>query len=49
MAQFPETVKAITYAKTGDVDVIEKTDQPFPKQDPGEVIIKVRAITPPAL
>ena len=44
MSQFPETVKAITYSKTGDVDVIEKTDQPFPKQGPGDVILKVQAI-----
>lgn len=43
MSQFPATVKAITYSKTGDVDVIEKTDQPFPQQGPGDVILKVRA------
>jgi len=43
MSQFPETVKAITHSKTGDVDVIEKTDQPFPKQGPGDIILKVRA------
>ena len=47
MAQFPETIKAITYAKTGDIDVIEKTELPFPKQGSGEVVIKVRAITTP--
>jgi len=41
MSQFPETIKAITYSKTGNVDVIEKTDQPFPKQGPGDVILKV--------
>ena len=44
MSQFPETVKAITFSKTGDVDVIEKTDQPFPKQGPGDVILKARAV-----
>ena len=42
MSQFPETIKAITYSKTGNIDVIEKTDQPFPKQGPGDVILKVR-------
>ena len=43
MTQSPATVKAITFSKTGDVDVIEKTDQPFPQQGPGDVILKVRA------
>jgi len=45
MSQFPATIKAITFSKTGDVDVIEKTDQPFPRQGPGDVILKVRAVT----
>lgn len=41
MSQFPATVKAITFSKTGDVDVIEKTEQPFPQQGPGDIILKV--------
>ena len=45
MSQFPATVKAITFSKTGDIDVIEKTDQPFPQQGPGDVILKVRVTT----
>ena len=50
MSQFPATVKAITFSKIGDVDVIEKTDRPFPQQGPGDVILKVRAIiVPPQL
>ena len=42
MTQFPSTVKALTYSKTGDIDVLEKTDQPFPQQGPKDVILKVR-------
>lgn len=42
MTQFPSTVKALTYSKTGDVDVLEKTEQPFPQQGPKDVILKVR-------
>ena len=38
---FPSTVQSITIAKTGDFDVIEKTEQPFPQQPAGYVIIKV--------
>ena len=41
MSQFPATVKAITFSKTGDVDVIERTEQPFPQQGPGDVLLKV--------
>lgn len=41
MSQFPPTVKAITFAKTGGVEVIEKTELPFPQQGPGDVIVKV--------
>ena len=45
MSQFPATVKAVTFSKTGDVDVIEETAKPFPKQGPRDVILKVRATT----
>jgi hypothetical protein len=44
MSQFPSTVKAITFSKTGDVNVIEKTEQPFPQQGPGDVILKVNSL-----
>ncbi|KAI0801460.1 NAD-P-binding protein [Fomes fomentarius] len=37
----PETVKAIAIDKTGDVDVLEVKDVPFPKPNPGNVVIKV--------
>ncbi len=38
----PETVKAIAIDKTGDVDVLEVKNVPFPKPNPGNVVIKVR-------
>jgi hypothetical protein len=38
---FPSKIQAITFAKTGGVDVIEKTEQPFPQQLPGEILVKV--------
>ncbi|EJC98614.1 NAD-binding protein [Fomitiporia mediterranea MF3/22] len=38
---FPEKIKAIQVPKHGDVDVIELAEVPFPKQQPGEVLIKV--------
>ena len=41
---FPQTMEAITIAKTGDLDVIEKTKVPFPEVAPGNVVIKVRSI-----
>jgi len=37
----PSFVEAITIAKTGGIDVIEKTRQPFPKANPGDIVIKV--------
>lgn len=36
-------MKAITYARYGDADVLELTDQPMPKVAPGEVLIRVRS------
>ena len=45
MSQFPATIRAITFSKTGDINVIEETEQPFPKQGPGDVILKVHATT----
>lgn len=44
MSQFPTTIKAITFSKTGEVDVIEKTEIPFPRQGPKDVILKVDGI-----
>ncbi|KZT27672.1 NAD(P)-binding protein [Neolentinus lepideus HHB14362 ss-1] len=41
MSSFPSTIEAITIAKTGDVDVIEKTTQPFPKVTPESIVVKV--------
>ncbi|RDX42967.1 NAD-P-binding protein [Lentinus brumalis] len=38
---FPTTVKAIAIDKTGDIDVLEVKDLPFPKPAPGDVLIKV--------
>ncbi|KAM6498576.1 hypothetical protein JOM56_006524 [Amanita muscaria] len=37
----PATIQAITIAKTGGVEVIEKTEQPFPQVKPGDIVIKV--------
>jgi len=39
---FPSTIHAITFAKTGGVEVIEKSELPFPQQRPGEVLVKVK-------
>jgi len=33
---------AIGFEKPGDVDVIQKTEVPFPEQKPGEIIVKVK-------
>lgn len=43
---FPSKVQSITIAKTGDFDVIEKTEQPFPEQAPGHIILKVCPVLP---
>jgi hypothetical protein len=43
---FPKTIKAITIPRTGDVDVIEQTEQPFPEIKPGNVVIKVQVRRP---
>lgn len=39
---FPPTVQAITIAKTGGFEVIQKTTQPFPEIAPGHVVVKAR-------
>jgi hypothetical protein len=38
----PETIQAITFSKTGGVEVLEKTTLPFPQQKPSDIIVKVR-------
>ena len=45
MSQLPTNIKAVSFSKTGDVDVIEDTNQPFPKQGPRDVILKVQSHT----
>lgn len=41
-------MQAITLAKTGGVDVIEKTEQPIPAPRPGDALIKVSLHSTPA-
>ena len=43
-AQLPSTIQAITVPKHGDFDVIELTEQPFPKQAGNEIVVKVIAV-----
>ena len=38
---FPSTVEALAIATTGDIDVIEKMTLPFPKVNPGDLVVKV--------
>jgi len=38
----PSNMQAITYAKTGGFEVIEKTTQPFPEIAPEHIIIKIQ-------
>ncbi|KAF7975190.1 hypothetical protein HWV62_10248 [Athelia sp. TMB] len=39
---YPSSIQAITFSKTGDYDVIEKTTQPFPNVKPGDIVVKVQ-------
>ncbi|KAK0500765.1 hypothetical protein EDD18DRAFT_1145765 [Armillaria luteobubalina] len=41
MASFPSTVQAVSIQRTGDFDVIEKARLPFPKEVPGNLVVKV--------
>jgi len=41
MMSYPSDMQAITFAKTGDFDVIEQTTQPFPVILPGDVVVKI--------
>ncbi len=38
---FPSKIQAIGINKTGDFDVIEKLELPFPQPAPGNVLVKV--------
>jgi len=38
---FPFKIYAITIAKNGGPEVIEKTEIPFPDVQPGHVVVKV--------
>ncbi|KAI0692574.1 NAD-P-binding protein [Cytidiella melzeri] len=37
----PTNIQAITFAKNGGVEVLEKTSVPFPQQKPGDIVAKV--------
>ncbi|KAI0692575.1 NAD-P-binding protein [Cytidiella melzeri] len=37
----PTNIQAITFAKTGGVEVLEKTSVPFPQQKPGDIVAKI--------
>ncbi|KIJ22213.1 hypothetical protein PAXINDRAFT_165455 [Paxillus involutus ATCC 200175] len=39
---YPSTIQAITIAKNGGPEVIEKTEIPFPKVEPGHLVVKVQ-------
>ncbi|KAF5368377.1 hypothetical protein D9758_002468 [Tetrapyrgos nigripes] len=41
MSGLPDTIEAICIEKTGGFEVIEKKTLPFPKVDPGNVVVKV--------
>ncbi|THH16361.1 hypothetical protein EUX98_g9311 [Antrodiella citrinella] len=41
---FPKTMQALAYNKTGDVDVLEKMEVPFPEHKPGTIIVKIHWI-----
>ncbi|KIJ66451.1 hypothetical protein HYDPIDRAFT_86284 [Hydnomerulius pinastri MD-312] len=39
---YPSTIQAITISKNGGPEVIEKTEIPFPKVEPGHLVVKVK-------
>ncbi|KAF5391609.1 hypothetical protein D9757_002429 [Collybiopsis confluens] len=41
---FPSTVEAIAINKTGDIDVLEKMTLPFPKVEPGDLLVKIEYV-----
>lgn len=38
----PSSIQAIAISKTGDFDVIEKKELPFPKSAPGDILVKMQ-------
>lgn len=42
MSNFPSTIQAIAISKTGGIEVLERQSVPFPKQEPNQVLVKVR-------
>ncbi|CAL1694611.1 unnamed protein product [Somion occarium] len=38
---FPSTIEALSFSRTGGVEVMEKITVPFPKQSPDSIVIKV--------
>jgi NADPH2:quinone reductase len=40
----PDKIHAIGVEKTGDFDVIQDLELPFPKQAPGDILIKVEYV-----
>lgn len=41
---FPSTIQAITFSRAGGVEVVQKQTVPFPKQRPGQLVVKVRTV-----
>ncbi|KAF8808020.1 NAD(P)-binding protein [Phlegmacium glaucopus] len=41
MSNYPPTVEAMTIPNIGGIEVIQKTTIPFPKVNPGDIVIKV--------
>ena len=39
---FPATIQAIGIQKTGDIEVVEKLNIPFPKQQLDQIVVKVK-------
>ncbi|KAE9401945.1 NAD-P-binding protein [Gymnopus androsaceus JB14] len=40
----PSTVQALAIAQTGDIDVVELMTLPFPKVEPGHIVVKIEYI-----
>lgn len=41
----PETMQAIAISKTGGLDVLERQTVSFPKQEPNQIVVKVRRMS----
>lgn len=44
---YPSTVYAVTIPRNGGIEVLEKTQVPFPIIEPGHLVIKVRLFLAP--